>query len=70
MDLFRGAMIIIWIRAFAAVGLAVIGVYNLATDDVALGVLWLVIAAIFGWMAYQRMQRLRADSRAGRIPPA
>jgi hypothetical protein len=59
----RGSLIIVAIRALAAIGLLIIGIYNFVDGEPALGALWVAIGALFGIMAYRRLQQALAEER-------
>ena len=59
-------MVIILIRFVAAIGLALVGIFNLTEGETALGVVWIALAVVFGFLAIRRIQELRAQ---GEQPP-
>jgi uncharacterized membrane protein len=63
MPTFRGSMLIVLIRAIAAVGLLLIGAYNFADGDYALGVVWTAIGLMFAVMAVRRFREIVAEER-------
>lgn len=60
----RTTLVILAIRGFAAIGLLILGVFNLLDGETALGVLWIGVALVFGFMAWRRWRALRGTTDA------